>query len=346
MKYRMAMLDGPCSAKLVERDVPEPGATEVVIAIKSCCICGSELHVYKGKHPWVTGEHPLRPYPVCVGHEFAGDVIAIGSKVSSVRVGDRVTVEPVVACGECPSCLRGEYNYCDTYMIYLLRDESGMAECFVTDQRYVYKLPPQMSYHTGALIEPLAVAVRAVKRAKIGFSDKVAVFGTGAIGLLLCAVCKAAGAQEIIATGNRDERLDIALAMGATRTVNVLRESALDVVSQLTGGRGVSRSFEVVGAEETLEQAMKCLCKGGVATVLGIFRDPFAKIPAPLFVRREITVQGSNTYQWDFEDAVALARVIDLERLVSHVFPLDQVDQAFKVAADRKEKAVKVMVDC
>ena len=337
MKNRMAVLQTPGLAQLVERDVPEPGATQVVIAIKACSICGSDLHIYKGKHP-------SAPLPVSLGHELAGDVIRIGSKVNSVRTGDRVTVEPVIACGACPPCLKGEYGYCDNLSYHYRQGQGAMADYFVVDQRYVYKLPVGMSYEAGALIEPLAVAVHAIKRAKIGLGDKVAIIGAGPIGILVGAACKAAGAREIIVADIADVRLEMAAAMGATRTVNSSQESVVDVVRQLTGGRGIGRSFECVGSEKTFEQSMRCLCKGGIATIVGIFEQPTIQIPVTLFVSQEITVQGAQGYCWDFETALALSSVIDLGRLVSHVFPLDEVDKALKVALNREEKPVKVVL--
>ena len=337
MKYRMAVLETPGLAQLVERDVPEPGATQVVIAIKASSICGSDLHLYKGKHPSAS-------LPVSLGHELAGDVVNVGSKVNRVSLGDRVTVEPVIACGTCPPCLKGEYGYCDNLSFHYRRGQGAMAEYFVVDQRYVYKLPDEMSYEAGALIEPLAVAVHAVKRAKIGLGDNVVIIGAGPIGILVGAVCKASGAREIIVADIADVRLEMASAMGATRTINSFHESVVDSVRQLTGGRGIARSFECAGNEKTFEQAMRCLCKGGVATMVGIFEQPTIQIPVTLFVSQEITVQGAQGYCWDFETAIALTRVIDLSKLVSHVFPLDEVDKALKVALNREEKPVKVVL--
>ena len=176
------------AAELVERDVPEPREAQVVIAIKACSICGGDLHIYKGKHP-------SAPLPMALGHELAGEVIAIGSKVDLVAVGDRVTVEPVIACGLCPPCRRGEYGYCDNLSFHYRQGQGALADYFVADQRYVYKLPAHLSYEAGALIEPLAVAVHAVRRARIGLGDKVAIIGAGPIGILVTAVCKAAGAR-------------------------------------------------------------------------------------------------------------------------------------------------------
>jgi len=219
-----------------------------------------------------------------------------------------------------------------------------MADYFVADAQYVYKLPDHLSYEAGALIEPLAVAVHAVKRAKIGLGDKVAIMGAGPIGILVAAVCRAAGAQEIIVVDIADIRLETAMAMGATRTVNSMRESVVEVVREMTGGRGIGKTFECVGREETFVQAMTCLCKGGQATMLGIFEQPTIEIPATMFVAQEITVQGSQGYCWDFETALGLTSKIDLARIISHEFSLSDIDRAMKTALDAKEKAVKIIL--
>ena len=337
MKTRMAVVRRAGAAELVERDVPALRETEVVIAIKASSICGGDLHIYKGKHP-------SAPLPMALGHELAGVVIGIGSKVSLVAIGDRVTVEPVIACGLCPPCRQGEYGYCDNLSFHYRQGQGAFADYFVADQRYVYKLPVHLSFEAGAMIEPLAVAVHAVRRAAIGVGDKVAIIGAGPIGLLVTAVCKAAGAQEIIVGDIADARLETASLMGATRTLNSRQESLVDVVRGETGGRGIGRSFECVGSEETFEQSMRCLCKGGLATIVGIFEQPSIRIPATIFVSQEITVQGSQGYCWDFETALGLTNVIDLGRLVSHVFALADVDKALKTALNPEEKPVKVVL--
>lgn len=337
MKTRMAMVKVPGLAELVETDVPSQGETQVVIAIKASCICGSDLHIYKGKHPSAA-------LPVTIGHELAGEVISVGSAVTSVQVGQRVTVEPVVACGKCLSCQIGSYGYCDNLSYHYRKGQGALADYFVVDERYVYKLPDDMPYEAGALIEPLAVAVHAVKRAKIVLGDKVLIIGAGPIGILVAAVCKAAGAQEIIVADISDARLDLAAAMGATMVVNSQQESVLDVVNRVTSGRGIAKSFECVGREETFVQAMSSLCKGGVATMLGIFEQSTIQIPASLFVAQEITVQGSQGYCWDFDTAIGLTSTIDLAKMVSHVFPLTEIDQAMKVALSPNEKAIKVIL--
>ncbi len=165
-----------------------------------------------------------------------------------MAIGDRVTVEPVIACGQCPPCRRGEYGYCDNLSFHYRQGQGALADYFVADQRYVYKLPAHLSYEAGALIEPLAVAVHAVKRAKIGVGDKVAIIGAGPIGLLVTAVCKAAGAEEIIVADIADVRLETASPWGQPgRSIRAKGIGASTWCAQLTGGRGIGRSFECVG---------------------------------------------------------------------------------------------------
>jgi len=337
VKNRMAMVQSPGVAELVERDVPKPTETQVVIAIKACSICGGDLHIYKGKHP-------SAPLPMSLGHELAGEVVEVGGKVKSVHIGDRVTVEPVIACGECLPCRSGLYGYCDNLSYHYRKGQGAIADYFVVDERYVYRLPEHLSYEAGSLIEPLAVAVHAAKRAKIGLGDEVLIIGAGPIGILTAAVCKAAGAREIVVADIADVRLETAAAMGATRTVNSQREPVLDVIRRMTGGHGIGKSFECVGREETFIQAMTCLCKGGLATMLGIFEQPTIQIPAHVFVSQEITVQGSQGYCWDFPTAIGLTHTIDLDKIVSHVFPLTEVDKALKVALNPSERAVKIIL--
>ena len=337
MKNRMAMVKTPEVAELVEVDLASLGETQVLIAIKASSICGSDLHIYKGKHPSAA-------LPVSIGHELSGDVIQAGAGVDKVQVGDRVTVEPVVACGRCLPCQTGHYGYCDNLSYHYRKGQGALADYFVVDQRYVYRLPDQLSYEAGALVEPLAVAVHAAKRAKIELGDEVLIIGAGPIGILITAVCKASGAERIIVADIADSRLEMARALGATETVNSMDKPLLDIVRQITGGRGISKSFECVGREETFVQAMSSLRKGGLATIVGIFEQPVIQIPASLFVSQEIAVQGSQGYCWDFETAIKLTQTIDLSKLVSHVLDLTEIDKALKVALTPSEKAVKVVL--
>lgn len=338
MKKLMAKAISPGLVELTEEKLPSLENTQVLIEIKASSICGSDLHIYKGKHP-------SAPLPVTIGHELSGDVIALGANVSKIKMGDRVTVEPVIACGKCPYCLQGEYGYCISLSYHYRRGQGALANYFIADERYVYVLPESTSYNEGALIEPVAVAVHAVKRAKISLGDKVAIIGAGAIGLLITALSKRAGATEIVVADLDDFRLDMAKEFGATHVINSSEFSVENKISELTNNMGIDKTFECVGLEKTLVQAMSLLRKGGLATVIGIFEQPTVNIPASLFVSQEITVQGSQGYCWDFDTAIALAKELNLEALITHVFPLKEINQGFATALDPKAKAIKVVIN-
>jgi len=208
----------------------------------------------------------------------------------------------------------------------------------------VFKLPDEVSWNSGALVEPLAVAVHAVRRAKVGLGDKVIVFGAGAIGMLVATVCRKSGASEVVIVDHADSRLAVALKIGATCAVNSSRESVDDVVQRVSDGRGMDFSFECIGIEATFVQAMTSLKKNGLATVVGIFEKPEITIPVTRFVTHEIKVQGSQGYCWDFPAAIDLARTLPLEQLVTHHFPLEKLQEAFETCMDKSSGAIKVLV--
>ncbi|MGD8753570.1 MAG: alcohol dehydrogenase catalytic domain-containing protein, partial [Anaerolineales bacterium] len=294
-----------------ERPIPELGAHDVRISVQAVTLCGSDLHIFKGKHP-------AAPLPVPVGHEIAGRVERIGAEVSQVQPGDRVAVEPVIACGECRFCQRGQYHLCLAISFQYRQGQGGLTPTFIAPERWVHPLPNGISYAEGALLEPLSVAVHAVEKAALGLGDSVAIFGDGAIGLLLLQVAKATGAGSIFLVGINPHRLELASRLGADVTLNNLENDPIAVILERTGRLGVARSFEAVGLEETLIQSLEALQKGGQAVLLGLFEQPTTRLPANIFVQKEITLTGSQGYNWDFQTAIKLVEQdrVDLKSLI------------------------------
>lgn len=334
---RVGRVVEPGKIDFLTRPVNEPKPNQVLVKIISSAICGSDLHIFKGKHP-------SAPLPVTIGHEFSGDVIAIGSEVSKVKVGDRVTVEPVIVCGKCSACQRGDYGYCENISFTYRNGDGAMADYITVEEPYLYKLPEHLSYNAGALIEPLAVATHAVKRADIKMGEKVLVIGAGAIGLLIAALCRKNGSTEVVIVDFSEKRLEMALELGATTAINPSKQDIYEVVGELTDGVGMDKTFECVGLEATFNQAMMALRKNGLATIIGIFENPEITIPATRFITHEIKVQGSQGYCWDFPIALEMSKEIDLERLVTHTFKLDDLQQALETSLDRNSGAMKVIV--
>jgi (R,R)-butanediol dehydrogenase/meso-butanediol dehydrogenase/diacetyl reductase/L-iditol 2-dehydrogenase len=321
------------------RNVPTPKAGEAVIRIRASALCGSDLHIFRAKHPSV-------PLPATVGHEFAGDIAAVGAGVANLAVGQRVTVEPCEACGLCDACRRGEYGSCDQLTFIYRRGDGAMADYITVKAATVYPLPEGMSYEAGALVEPLAVAAHAVRRADVKLGETVLVIGAGAIGLLVAALCRRSGAAQVIATDYAAFRLNMAKQLGATHTVNPREGDNLEeTVLSLTTGRGADKAFECVGREETFVQAMSLIKKQGLATVVGIFEQTDITIPVMRIVNREIRIQGSQGYCWDFPVALGIAQEIGLETLVTQRYPLADLQTALEVASDRAQNAVKVILN-
>lgn len=334
---RLGRVCEPMKVDFLTRAVPDPAPGEVLIHIRASAICGSDLHIFKGKHPAVS-------LPVTIGHEMAGDVAAVGSGVSGISVGDRVTVEPCIVCGKCDACRHGNYGYCEHISFTYRNGDGAMADYITVQAPYVYKLPEALSYEAGALIEPLSVATHAVRRADVRLGETVLVIGSGAIGMLVAAVCRRAGAAQVIVADHSDARLAAARELGATHTVNSGLQDLEQAVADLTAGRGVDKSFECVGRESTFLQAMLTLRRGGLATVIGIFENPNITIPASRFVTHEIRVQGAQGYCWDFPVAISLTREIDLQRLVTHTFPLEELQKALETCLDRSANSIKVIL--
>ena len=310
---------------------------QVRIQIKASAICGSDLHIFKGMHPFC-------PLPATIGHEFSGDVVEIGSEVQKIQVGDRVTVEPCQSCGVCDSCRSGQYSYCEQITFLYRIGQGAMADYIISDQDHVFLLPQNLSYAAGSLIEPLAVATHAVRRADIKLGQSVVIFGAGAIGVLIAALCRHSGAGNIVVVDGSSYRLDMAKTFGASVGINFHEEDVLEKLKSYTNAIGFDRSFECVGVEQTFVQAMQALRKGGLATIVGIFEQTEIKIPVTRFVSHEIRVQGSQGYNWDFPIALEVADHLHIERLISHQMPMDQLQNALEIASDRTQQSMKIVL--
>lgn len=336
--YPMAYVIAPGKVEFREKELPPLGGRDVLIAVRAAAICGSDLHIFKGRHP-------SAPLPVSVGHEISGEIVEIGPSVSKVRVGDRVTVEPVIACGRCDECRRGRYHLCQEISFQYRRGQGGFAPYFVVSEDHAFRLPDHVSYEEGALIEPLAVALHAVKNSGLGIGESCAVFGAGAIGLLVLMLSRLASAGPAFVVDVQDFRLAKAVELGACQAINGRQADAVEAILKLTAGKGADRSFEAVGIETTLVQALQVLKKGGKATLLGIFENPQACLPVNLFVQREIVLAGSQGYNWDFQDGLAILDQgrLDLKPLITHQIHLEDLQAGFELLCSPESQAIKVI---
>jgi 2-desacetyl-2-hydroxyethyl bacteriochlorophyllide A dehydrogenase len=337
-KYKMAIIPVAGKIEFQEKELRDPQPNEVLIKVNTAAICGSDLHLFKGKHPSVT-------LPSAVGHELAGEVYQIGENVKNYQVGDRVTVEPVIACTQCHYCQRGAYHLCENISFQYRRGQGAFSEYFYAPQHRVYKLPESFSFEEGTLIEPLSVALHAVKNSGISIGQTSAVIGGGAIGLLVSMLLNNLTGIKPYLTDINDFRVQKAIDLGARGIFSHKGEDLVKTVMEQTKGLGVDHAFEAVGMEATLTQALQAIRKGGKVTLLGIFEEQLPKIPINLFVQREISLSGSQGYAWDFQDSIDLVREgrIKLSELVTTRLPLDELQQGFDLLCQPGNNQVKVV---
>lgn len=315
-------------------DVPDvaPGEGEVKIKPMAVGICGSDVHGYLG----ITGR---RTAPMIMGHEFAGVVEETGAGVSGFSAGDRVTAYPMFFCEKCVYCRQGDFHLCENRRFLGVLDVDGaMADSVCVPAKCCFKLADSVSFAVGSLMEPMAVAYRAVSRAgraRVEGKDVVLV-GTGTIGLLALACARALGPEKIIVSDLSDGRLEIARRMGATHVVNPSREDVPQAVRDITGS-GADTAFEAVGAAPTVRQAMSSLRQGGTAVWIGN-NKPMIEINMQEIVTRELTVIGTYLYNFqEFKLVVDLLNSgkLEVEPIISHSAPMSEGAAMFaKMAAD------------
>ena len=339
-KYPMAVITRPGVIEFEQRQITKLKEDEVRIKVHYATICGSDLHLFKGKHP-------SAPLPSAVGHELAGEVVETGSLVTNLSPGDRVTVEPVVACGVCHFCKRGKYHLCQNVSFHYRVGQGAFGTYFTAPARYVFRLPDRISLEEGVLIEPLSVALHAVNKCGIKLGDSSAIFGAGAIGLLVAMLASRASQALTVSVDLNDFRLEKALEIGSSLAINPRREDAVERILAETEGLGVDFTFEAVGIVETLTQSLQAVRKGGLATLLGIFEEPSATLPVNLFIQKEITLSGSQGYNWDFQSALRILErnELNLKSLLTDRFPLGEVQEAFDLLLSRDNQAIKVLIE-
>jgi len=338
---KAAQVAGKERIELVE--VPEPRGEDgkAVVRVLQCGICGSDLHAYRGE--WGGSGFAL-------GHEFCGVVEQVGRGGTSSLVGQRVCSECFGHCGQCEYCHRGDYNLC-TSMRHMGGSKHGaLAEKVAMPASSLFVLPESLSDVQGMMVEPLAVAFRAVSRAQVHAGETVAVIGGGTIGLLCGAVAVAKGAAKVLLFARYEHQAQMATRLGVHRALLPGDDDPQVTVNEATAGAGVDVVLDTVAREDSLSTALALACRKGTVVELGGITGPLQASLGPL-VSRELRLLGSSCYAFtegrkDFAWAIELIESgrIAPELLVTHTFPLSQVQEAFATANDKKTGSIKVAV--
>lgn len=328
--------------KIVFRQVPvpKPGPDQVLVKIKKIGICGSDIHVYHGTHPYTS-------YPVTQGHEVSGQIAETGEYVKGLEVGQRVTIEPQVFCGRCHPCLHGKYNLCENLKVMGFQTTGTASEYFAVDASKVTLLPEGMTYSEGAMIEPLAVTVHAAKRFPDLKGAKAAVLGCGPIGILLIQSLKALGAAQVFATDISDSRLELAESVGADYTVNTGKEDFASALTEAFGPDKADVIYECAGSDITMDQAIQNARKGSTIILVAVFGKR-ANVDLAKLNDSELDLNTSMMYRHeDYVDAIRFVKEgkVQLGPLQSAHFAFEDYQKAYEYIDNNRESTMKVLID-
>lgn len=328
--------------KIVFREVPvpEPDEGQVLVKIKKIGICGSDIHVYHGTHPYTT-------YPVTQGHEVSAQIVKTGEGVEHLRAGDRVTIEPQVFCGKCHPCTHGKYNLCEELKVMGFQTTGTASEYFAVDASKVTLLPDTLSYSEGAMIEPLAVTIHAAKRFADLKGAKVAILGCGPIGLLLAQSVKALGAKQVMITDISDYRLGLAKTLGVDSPINTRNCDFGEAMIRVFGPDKADVIYDCAGNNITMNQAIQNARKGSTIVLVAVFGS-MAEVDLAKLNDSELDLNTSMMYRHeDYVDAIQYVGEgkIKLEPLMSRHFAFEDYQKAYEYIDENKETTMKVLID-
>lgn len=333
---------GPRNIQYEEVPTPEPGFGQVLIAVKAVSICGSDLAGYKAVSA-------MRKPPLIMGHEFSGQVVAIGDGVQRVRVGDRVGVITNLYCGKCKNCQEGLSNVCDNRYIIGTTMKAGsyngaMAEYVVVPAEKLMMLPDSVSYEECALVEPLSISLRATKHAGNLEGKTVAVFGVGPIGLMGVLCMKIFGAKNIIAIDVVENRLILAETCGATTVINS-NDDVEGIIRAMTNGSGVDVVFDAAGVPQTVNRAIEITRNGGTVLMVGM-ATPSLEIEYKHAVVKELRLQASYMYTTEMEEGLQLIidGKLDVKKMITGRYHMSEGPRIFEGLASGKSKDIKVIL--
>lgn len=341
---KAAVLHRPFDVRVEERPVPAPGEDEVLIRVMAVGVCGSDVHYYEhGKIGRYVVETPL-----LLGHECSGVVAAVGAKAARrFAPGDRVAVEPGVACGRCAECKSGRYNLCpDVRFLATPPVDGAFAQYMLLREDFVFPIPDDLSFERAAMNEPFSVGLHAVRRAGIRTGDTVAIMGMGPVGLLALAAALACGAKKVIVSDVEPFRLETALKLGASHAIHAGQEDAAEAIRRFTDGRGADAAIETAGNPHALQSALLGTKRGGVMVIVGLPPEGRAALDISYIVDNEIDIRGVFRYANTYPLGLSLlgGSPLDIESLFTDSYPLEETGAALERARTNKGGSLKVFV--
>lgn len=340
-KMKAAVLLDVEKLEIKEVDIPKVGPGEVLVKVRACGICGSDVSMYRGKY--------LPVKPIIPGHEFAGDVVEVGNGVKYVKHGERVVADINVACGVCYYCKRMQKLFCPDMHQIGIHSNGAFAEYIKVPEQNIIKIPTGVSYEHAAFMEPLSCAISIVDKANIAMGDVVVVIGDGPLGISVTKLAKLSGASAVIVCGHHDYRLNKAKEMGADIIVNTNKEDPLKVVLSETDERGADVVIEVVGKSTTYRWAIDMVRRGGRVALMGV-PGPTDKLELMMFndiFNKELTLNVSFAGTYD-KGVRALALIkskkFDVSKIITHQIGLENVLDGLMMVERKVDNVIKVVV--
>ena len=329
--------------KIVFREVEKPDhleEKEILLRIRRIGVCGSDIHVYHGKHP-------ATPYPVIQGHEYSGVVEAVGSAVTEAKAGMKATARPQLVCGKCGPCLRGQYNACQNLKVQGFQAPGVAQDYFVVDENRLVIIPDSMTLDQGAMVEPASVGAHATGRVRDLSGKNVVVSGAGTIGNLVAQFVKARGAKRVLITDLSEFRLARAKECGIDEALNLKQTSFTEGTKRCFGKEGFQAAFEAAGVQASLDVLIENVEKGGDVVIVGVYsKNPVVNM---YYVgEHELNLSGSMMYRHeDYLLAVEMiaSGQIKTTPLITDHFPFEKYAEAYQYIEEQGDKTLKVMID-
>lgn len=340
---KTAVMTDLMKVEIQQRPIPQPAENEVLVKVEYVGICGSDLHYYESGR---IGDFIVKT-PFVLGHEAGGTVVQVGAKVSHLKVGDRVAMEPGKTCGECEMCKTGRYNLCKDVVFFATPPVDGVFQEYVAHEAGLcFKLPDNVSTMEGALIEPLAVGMHAANQGGAHLGQTAVVTGAGCIGLVTLLSLKAMGVSKVIVVDVMEKRLQKALALGADAVINGKEEDAVARIMELTGGAGFDLGIETAGSQITAAQQIRAAKKGATIVFVGYSASGEMTLPIGMALDKELSFKTVFRYRNIYPmaiQAVADGRV-NIKDIVTNYFELDDIQNALDTCVKDKANIVKGVI--
>jgi (R,R)-butanediol dehydrogenase/meso-butanediol dehydrogenase/diacetyl reductase len=350
---KVAVLEKPGKMVIEQRPIPEPGPGWVRLKNKASGICGSDMHIYTGNHPWLQPGHPMERFVLgnVYGHEIAGVVDALGDGIDGIETGERAAVNAIVPCHRCEFCRVGLYQLCRNLEHYGFHHPGGFAEYTLVPATNVLKLPDELSFQEAAILDVLVVGIHAVQMAGISMADRVAILGAGPIGLAMAATVKRCGAREIFITAKHPIQRELARSIGVDHVLDTTPDTAVETVLNHTGELGVDCVLESVGYKSnTMELAIQLVRRGGRIVFTGVFEEDISLNLGTVLIK-EATIRASHAFgMWNLVHELELAVEMMMKGqfpakdIITNTFSLEKINEAFQRKIKESSTTVKVEI--